>query len=472
MKYLKVRRDSRTYAYQRKIPKHLVTRANALRIPSLLTIPLKLDVTATQTQIASALDAANATYDRLTELLNRVDLQAVVKADIEPQARAMIEAAGYAPGALHGVTLDDEHDAYLSTLEDVLGERFHQLSDPQTFHSQDKGPGQDLPRELFDAVETILTQKPSQSRAFHLFSHAVDGYKAQRVERIKAATRGNEAQLKQKLREFAKEVQRLDDFLRFSGNHEFTTETCNDALKQYRKHLLQKYADKPQTAKRHLVIPAAAFRWYANEEATEVSVTANLKIEDQTRHAKIREVLDVARELPLVWLAAHDPTYDHFFRLAAFGIFSGAHARELCLTLVEDVREDYFIIGGTKRGHRRRPAVIVNDTHRALLLVHPRGSVVGEARASQSESAHSKLLKRELFRATGNPALSGYCLRHTGRHLANIKGINDQQLIKFMFGWKSSLTDISDDYGRAGMFSREFISRMKDVTQTLLGGLP
>ena len=162
--------------------------------------------------------------------------------------------------------------------------------------------------------------------------------------------------------------------------------------------------------------------------ATNVSI-ATLTIRGQKAKAKGRLVLDIETELPLVWAAAHDDSYDHFFRLHVFGIFSGSHASELVQTDVNNVFPDkgYFVSGGSKRDHRSRPVVIVNRTHRELLLKYAQGapkefSSVCGFRAEQTESNHSRLLKVELQRATGNPELSAYCLRHTGKHLGEIKG--------------------------------------------------
>ena len=47
-------------------------------------------------------------------------------------------------------------------------------------------------------------------------------------------------------------------------------------------------------------------------------IPASIKIDGQQRAGAIRKVLDVEAQLPLIWKAAHDPAYDHFFRLAEF----------------------------------------------------------------------------------------------------------------------------------------------------------
>ena len=188
-------------------------------------------------------------------------------------------------------------------------------------------------------------------------------------------------------------------------------------------------------------------------------------------------MLDIETELPLVWAAAHDDSYDHFFRLAVFGIFSGSHASELVQTDVNNVFPDkgYFVSGGSKRDHRSRPVVIVNRTHRELLLKFSQGapkeftSVCG-FRAEQTESNHSRLLKVELQRATGNPELSAYCLRHTGKHLGDIKGVSNLPAFDRIFGWQSS--SVKDDYGRAGVFSTSMINSYREITDRLLEDLP
>ena len=225
-------------------------------------------------------------------------------------------------------------------------------------------------------------------------------------------------------------------------------------------------------------MPAAALRRYAEEVAINVAVTAKLTIEEQKSNAKQRPVVDIGKELPLLWLAAHDDAYDHLFRLHVFGIFSGSHASELVQSDVSNVYEDYFILGGTKKATRTRPVVIVNETHGQLLRRfknYPKddfgfASICGK-RAMQTESRHSKLIKDELYKATDNPALTAYSMRHTGKHLGEIKGVSKLPTFQRMFGWSSG-NDVQDDYGAAGIYSDVMLNEFRQLTDTLIGGLP
>jgi hypothetical protein len=191
-------------------------------------------------------------------------------------------------------------------------------------------------------------------------------------------------------------------------------------------------------------------------------------------------VLDTETELPLVWAAAHDDSYDHFFRLHVFGIFSGSHASELVQTDVSNVFPDkgYFVSGGSKRDHRSRPIIIVNRTHRELLLKFSEGTSKGFTsvcgfRAEQTESNHSRLLKVGLQRATGNPKLSAYCLRHTGKHLGDIKEVSNLPAFDRIFGWGSEeRSSVKDDYGKAGVYAKALISEYRAITDKLLEDLP
>ena len=189
-------------------------------------------------------------------------------------------------------------------------------------------------------------------------------------------------------------------------------------------------------------------------------------------------VVDIVKELPLLWLAAHDDAYDHLFRLHVFGIFSGSHASELIQSDVSDVHEDYFILGGTKKATRTRPVVIVNETHRQLLRQfedYPKdefgfASVCGK-RAMQTESRHSKLIKDGLYEATGNTALTAYSMRHTGKHLGEIKGVSRLPTFQRMFGWSSG-DGVQDDYGAAGIYSDAMLNEFRQLTDRLVDGLP
>ena len=274
-----------------------------------------------------------------------------------------------------------------------------------------------------------------------------------------------------------KEFRRLDDFVAFTGNKEFTSDNCNVSLRLYKDELMRQY-DKPETAKRALAPCAAAFRMFADEVATNVAIT-KVTVKGQTAASKVRPVLDIETELPLVWAAAHDDSYDHFFRLAVFGIFSGSHASELVQTDVNKVnsKKGYYISGGTKTTARLRPVVIVNDTHRELLLKFAQGAPKGFTsvcgfRANQTESRHSKLLKEQLIKATGNPELTPYSLRHTGKHLGEIKGVSNLETFQRMLGWTSGSSKVKDDYGRAGVFSASMINSYREITQKLLEDLP
>ena len=130
-------------------------------------------------------------------------------------------------------------------------------------------------------------------------------------------------QRKRDERAYLKDLKRLSDFLSLQVTKSSPLITCNVSLRGYREVLLKKYPDTPSTAKRHLEVPSAALRRFADEVATNVSI-ATLTIRGQKAKAKGRLVLDIETELPLVWAAAHDDSYDHFFRLHVFGIFSVA----------------------------------------------------------------------------------------------------------------------------------------------------
>ena len=91
---------------------------------------------------------------------------------------------------------------------------------------------------------------------------------------------------------------------------------------------------------------------------------------------------------------------------------------------------------------------------------------------NQTESRHSKLLKEQLFKATGNPNLTAYCLRHTAKHLGEVKGVANLPAFRRMCGWTDKDSKVTDDYGRAGIFSNAMISEYRAITDKLLEGLP
>ena len=261
-----------------------------------------------------------------------------------------------------------------------------------------------IPPKFVDAVMAILNT-PSGERAFRLLSHAVEAYAAFRLARIEnGAVR--ELQRRPMSRDWKKDAARLNDFMVSSVDQEFTTENCNTCLTRYRKHLMAT-CKTPSTTKRQLEVPAAAPRYYAAEDVESV-IVGPLTIRGQKAANKKITVLDVVQELSLAWEAAHEPAFDRFVRLSFFGIFAGAGASELVQTEVEDMYPDdgYFVLGGTKQPHRCRPAIILNYTHREILMFYRQGSIAGPKRAIQTVANHSKVLKEALRRITGIEALT------------------------------------------------------------------
>jgi len=281
---------------------------------------------------------------------------------------------------------------------------------------------------------------------------------------------GTEVERNRKKREWLKDVKRLKDFLDFSGNQEFTQENVNEGLRLYRNHLTTVYPNA-NTAKRHLNVPAAAIRLYADDVVTHVAV-AQLRIAGQSKTASARPPIKLDTELPLLWRAAHDESFGQFERLSIFGIFCGASAAEICQTQVEDVfaLDGYYILGGTKRESRRRPVVIINQTHLKLLTLNNTGYVVGEKVALQQN--HSQKFAKVLREVTGNDQLIPYSCRHTGKHLADTKGIGHDDVLESMFGWSAGKRQAKDNYGKAGIYSPTYIEQMKKITTKLLEDLP
>ena len=467
IKHLKVKEKSDWLAYQRWLPVTLRAKAEQLGIPSKYLVPLKLTKSAPVSQITKAIDDCNQRFEDLCRFIRSSDASDVSKAEAGKAAKGLLDALGIAQGSLADVdAMNPEFDAIL---DDALGIHHNQHHPDWERNYPDT---KKMPESLVEAVKELLST-PLGHETYHLYSHAIERYKEAK-EREKRQNSQTDVQLKRQLRMLKKDFRRLDDFLAFTGNKEFTSDNCNVSLRLYKDHLMKQY-DKPETAKRALVPCAAAFRMFADEVATKVAIE-KMTIKGQRAKSTGRPVLDIETELPLVWAAAHDDSYDHLFRLHVFGIFSGSHASELVQTDISNVFADkgYFVTGGTKRDHRSRPVIIVNRTHRELMLKFSEGASEGFTsvcgfRAEQTESNHSAVLKKELQRATGNSELTAYCLRHTGKHLGEIKGVANLPAFDRIFGWKSN--GVKDDYGRAGVYSNAMIQSYREITDKLLEGL-
>jgi integrase len=471
IKHLKIDNNSDWLAYQRGIPKDIKGKAKAMQIPLTITRPLGLTKAASVAEITAAIEQHNKVFDDVCRMLRSTSEGTADKKQLMENAKALLEVRGVEQGAL--VDVDPIHPTFDATLDAALGIHQNQHSPQWDANYPDK---QRMPEDLLSAVNTLLSTNKGHAEV-HLFSDAAEHYKQfkQQEMQLKATSEGKTKALQ---RAWNKDLKRLNDFMVFSGNQEFTSDNCNVALRLYRKHLLELHKTSPASAKRDLVPAAAALRMYAEEVAINVAVTTKLTIKEQRAKSKQRPVVDVEKELPLIWIAAHDDSYDHLFRLHAFGIFSGSTSSELIQSDVDDVHDDYFILRGTKRASRTRPVVIINETHRQLLKQfkdYPKddfgfASICGK-RATQTESMHSKLIKDQLRKATGNPALTAYSMRHTGNHLGDIKGVSNLPTFKRMFGWSSG-SNIQDDYGAAGIYSDAMLSEFRELTETLVDGLP
>ena len=469
--HLKIDRNSDWLAYQRGIPKDIRGKAKAMQIPLTITRPLGLTKAASVAEITAAIEQHNKVFDDVCRMLRSTNEGTADKKQVMEDAKALLEVRGVEQGAL--VDVDPMHPAFDATLDAALGIHQNQHSPQWDANYPNE---QRMPEDLLSAVNTLLNANKGHA-TIHLFSDAAAHYKQHKQQemQLKATSEGKTKALQ---RAWNKDLKRLNDFMVFSGNQEFTSDNCNVALRLYRKHLLELHKASPASAKRGLSPAAAALRMYAEEVAINVAVTTKLTIKEQRAKSKRRPVVDVEKELPLIWIAAHDDSYDHLFRLHAFGIFSGSTSSELIQSDVRDVYDDYFILRGTKRASRTRPVVIINETHRQLLKQfkdYPKddfgfASICGK-RATQTESMHSKLIKDQLRKATGNPVLTAYSMRHTGKHLGEIKGVSNLPTFQRMFGWSSG-SDIQDDYGAAGIYSDAMLSEFRELTETLVDGLP
>jgi integrase len=474
IKHLRISKSTDWLSYQRGIPKLLRAKAKLLNIPPNIVKPLKLTKSAPMSDILKAIEKQNAKFEDLCRLISATNVGDITKGEANKGAKVLLQERKVEQGAL--VNIDPMEDDFTETVDNALG--IHANQDHPEW-SKVYPVAEKLPEALVSAVNELL-MTPKGHETFHLFSDAVDRYTAFRNKKITTYVK-SEGQLKKLNRELAKDLKRLNDFITFSGNQEFTSDNCNVALRRYKDRLVKRHKSSPATAKRDLAPAAAAIRMYADEVALSVTVTAKLTIKEQRANAKQREVADVETELPLIWEAAHDDSFDHFFRLHAFGIFSGSHASELMQTDVTHVHADqgYFVLGGTKRDHRTRPVVIVNDTHKQLLTEFTEAakdsmgfaSICGY-RANQTESTHTNVMKRQLLKATGNPKLTAYSLRHTGNHLGDIKGISNLPQFSRMFGWSAVESHIQSDYGKAGIFSNTMIAEYRKLTDKLIEDLP
>ena len=293
IKYLKIDSNSDWLAYQRGLPKDIKGKAKAMHLPLTITRPLGLTKGASVAQITAAIETHNKVFDDVCRMLRSSSEGTINRKQVIEDAKALLEVRGVEQGAM--IDVDPKDDAFDGTLDAALG--IHGILDhPDCEHVY---PNEEkMPQDLMSAVNTLLNTNKGHAEV-HLFSDAAEHYKQHKQQEIRLKTT-SEAKTKQLQRAWTKESKRLNDFIAFSGNQEFTTDNCNIALRLYRKHLLEKHPSSPASAKRDLVPAAAALRRYAEEVAINVAVTTKLTIEEQKANAKQRPVVDIVKELSLI----------------------------------------------------------------------------------------------------------------------------------------------------------------------------
>jgi integrase len=285
VKFLKERKDSGALAFQRKIPLHLTGKAKLYNIKPVVTLPLDLSIGASEVQVVTRIDQRNKQFETLLRFLEQTDHHAASSADWEKTARAYLEVKGLKAGTLKNVEVgSDEFDYRMDEALGVNADQHRQGWD-EVYPDAER-----MPEQLIDAIYEILQHREGSKR-FHLFSDAIDYYKAFKESEINKLG-GTGVERERKRREFKKDCKRLDGFLDFTGNQEFTQDNANEELRRYRNHLINHELKKPSTAKRELTVPAAALRRYADEVATNIVIT-QLKVDGQAASSKQRPVLDL-----------------------------------------------------------------------------------------------------------------------------------------------------------------------------------
>ena len=248
MKFLKERKDSGALAFQRKIPLHLLDKAKAYGIKPVVVLPLDLMAgAASEVQIATRIEQKNKQFEQLMRFLEQSDAEAASNAQWAEAAKALLEIKGIKGGTLRNVSPTSDEFEY--RLDEALGININQdHPDWESVYPDAKR----MPEKLVSAIYGILNNRADQRR-FHLFSDAIDYYKAYKDTEINKLT-GTEVEKDRKRREFKKDCKRLDAFLEFTGNQEFTQVNANEELRRYRNHLVNDVYDNANTAKRALTL--------------------------------------------------------------------------------------------------------------------------------------------------------------------------------------------------------------------------
>ena len=91
IKHLKIRQDSQTFAFQKKIPLRLVEKARLLNLKQVVVMPLGLAVGASEVMVATAIEQKNKQFETLVRFLEQTDYTAVEKAHWESKLSLQLE---------------------------------------------------------------------------------------------------------------------------------------------------------------------------------------------------------------------------------------------------------------------------------------------------------------------------------------------------------------------------------------------
>ena len=178
VKFLKERKDSGALAFQRKIPKHLTGKAKVYNIKPVVTLPLDLSIGASEVQVVTRIDQRNKQFETLLRFLEQTDHHAVSSADWEKTARAYLKVKGPKAGTLKNVEVgSDEFDYRMDEALGVNADQHRQGWD-EVYPDAER-----MPEQFIDAIYEILQHREGSKR-FHLFSDAIDYYKAYKESEI------------------------------------------------------------------------------------------------------------------------------------------------------------------------------------------------------------------------------------------------------------------------------------------------
>ncbi len=440
-------KNGKNLQYQRKVPKRL---SEATGCNPVYQKALGLTLSASETQIHSAVGKAHESYELHCKMLGNSDRSALEDTELDLAAAELLRTIRKNPGQY--AWLKNRSEAIDQASVDIFG------NDEDIYHleTQEEYYGElDLEDEIKRRAAEKLLQHASKKPK--TIGSVYNSY-------IKAKELEGDDRNSSKVK---KRVSRLVALVGDSIINDSTGDLLHAALRQYRDERLTNKVTV-STIKREMNDLMGFIKWCREEYGFNWHIN---KPSLPAHKAKPRHPLNKAEQIQFISYCCNN-LETHKDRIAAcislIELQGGLMQSEIQRMTPDHVQLEkeipYLLIAGdTKTNQRKRlvPIVLGVDFIKANFW---------EAHSylnSVTESAVSSMLKKFLQRATGKPSFTAHCLRHTLRFNTDLNHVPYSEAAS-IGGWSGGSISVSEHMLRYGAEGIEYAERVAVIQQTSL----